>query len=610
MQCRLKRCLIILGISVFICGLVVNESGTAVLGEENAVVVEPGTTQALEIAIPSEFQNISLSIYLDPYVFPSNSKNITVIVINSTEYARLAGGVSFENLNPFMILNLQANDHNGSETHIDFPLSFQELFYLVAKNSNAFNITLDVVYSVVTPPYFVGIGIAAFGAFCILATLVWDAVGRKRYFILGIGVNLIPFFTRWAYLVISSFPMYTLDGFFSPELYNDYQGWYTWWAAAFRGDPYILGGYQYTPLFICTLAPFWYLPLPLWRVAIPIFAFNMGTGYYVFRVAEKLTHNERRATWAMLLYFLNPFTLIYGSFMWLNPSAFVFFVVLAYDLALSGKMNKAMCALGIGVMFKQFAVVFFPLLALAAVKACTMESKRAIFKELMKFTGVFATPILLISVPFLIIDPSRYVGNMFINVGWSLDYLTHFSVSVNAPVRFTTLFIWVGVPPSVTTAIAFLLQYYVFFSACAIPIYWAMWRYNPEKGISPEGSATPAPIFNKSLILALILSICLDVFYPRGAYKYYLILLVPFISIYYDPNHLALTGTMNLADNLFRKGYLIPILLSWVIFWINRLLYFPILLAWAAYYVLKTRQMTCFPQVKVPFSCDLPESMC
>src|SRR5271157_2527545 len=290
-------------------------------------------TQAIEVAIPSEFQDIPITVYLDTYVYPSNSTNITLVLVNSTEYARLANGVSYENINPFMALILQANDHNGSETQVSFSLLHKASIYVVAKNANEINITLSIVHSAVSPLYIIGIGIAAAGMFCIIATLACYAEGWKRYLIVGIGVNFIPFFARWACLVFSSFPITFLNSIFSPELYNDYQGWYTMWLGGFGGDPYILVGYQYTPLFIYTLAPFWFLPLPLWRAAIPIFAFNMGTGYYVYRVMEKLTHNERRASWAMLLYFLNPFTLIYGSFMWFNPSAFVFFVVLAYDYA-------------------------------------------------------------------------------------------------------------------------------------------------------------------------------------------------------------------------------------------------------------------------------------
>ncbi|HMF32281.1 MAG TPA: hypothetical protein VKK79_12745, partial [Candidatus Lokiarchaeia archaeon] len=369
---------------------------------------------------------------------------------------------------------------------------------------------------------------------------------------------------------------------------------YAHWVDSFVSGvwPYspALAGYPYPPLFIVTLAGFDLLPGPQWKMAIPLFACTIATGYLLFKIAYKLTGNERRATTIMLLYYINPFTLLYGSFGWLNPSLFVFFVVLAFYLALLRKDGWAIVSLGIATMYKQLAVVFLPLLVLAFLKDLPSPSLGNRFKNLLKSTGIYILSILAISAPFLAVKGSVYLQQAFLGqIGYSIELLTS-PTQITWPVTFNTFFVWVGAPAVVTIGIAYCLQYYILLGGCAIVIF-----FNFSRLRAPEMTSVPKSrnsfLVTELLFAALVLVFCLQLFFPHGSYKYYLMLLTPFISLFYDFDNLSLTPLAESPkDALFRWQSLAPVLLSWIIFLFDRNIYFLILLAWLLVYLQKKRK--------------------
>ncbi len=590
-----KRTLVFLGLGLVIIGLGLHTEGALLLWKNYYYQIAPGENYAEALPILPKFgeDSINLCIFASSQ---SSLEKFTAVFVNVSEYGRFEDGAALTELVCLASIDMKSTmeGYNITEvmTSVHFPQS--GLVYLIIKNNDSANRTVSFWISAISPLYYVGLVVAICGTFCILATLAWFSSGWKRYLVIGVGVNFIAFFTRIAMFTTYLFPDSLYSGMLSPEMYDDFLGWYNYFVVNF---PWTLtytpgSGYIYPPLFVTTLATFWFLPLPLWRLAIPLFATNIITGYLIYKITFKLRGNERGATWAMMLFYINPFTLLYGSFMWLNPSLFVCFVMLAFYLTLSQKHGQAMVVLGIGTMFKQFAVVFFPFLLLIALKVNPAGTRRGTLKEILKLGAKYLAPLVLVSLPSLIYNAPNYLQSvLFWNFGDHIDYLTTYPVPDNWPITFISFFSWIGTPSPVTTALVYLLQYFVLLGGCAIAIYGSFWAYSMPKGDSTNDSGKITHVVNQGLILAMLLVICLDIFYPRGSYKFYLMLLTPFVSIFYDTDDFTLTISPSASQSRFRTRFLIPTLLSWIIFWCNRYLYFPILVAWLLYFVVKQHQL-------------------
>ena len=180
--------------------------------------------------------------------------------------------------------------------------------------------------------------------------------------------------------------------------------------------------YVYPPLFIYNIAIFG--SNPAWLSGIVLFSFNMATGYLVYLLSWQLTGNEKRSTVAMLFYLLNPITLVYGSFLWLNPATHVFLMTLAFYFALTKQRILSVIVLALATLYKQFTIVFFPLLIIALLKGEHLSTHKKLLKDLTKYTLVFCAVILCVSLPFLVIDPGSYIQRVLLSGGQrSIEYL-------------------------------------------------------------------------------------------------------------------------------------------------------------------------------------------
>ncbi|HMF32983.1 MAG TPA: hypothetical protein VKK79_16285, partial [Candidatus Lokiarchaeia archaeon] len=271
---------------------------------------------------------------------------------------------------------------------------------------------------------------------------------------------------------------------------------------------------------------------------------------------------------------------------WLNPTPFVFFAVLAFYFACSKNYAATMVSLGISTMFKQYAAIFFPLLVILAARSTSTENARNLLKRLFKYAIIFALPIILISLPFLIIEAPQYLQGAFLShLGYSLDSLTTFNPSPASPITFTSYFLWIGMPQAVILPLAYLLQLYILLGGCVILICIRLLRYPTISHQEYTKNSQVNPLFPEILFWSFILVICFQVFSPHGSYKYYLLLLVPFASILFDYNDFNLITQTEAPSLAFQKRYLVPTLLCWFIFVIDRDLYFLFLLIWMFLYI-------------------------
>ena len=525
--------------------------------------------------------------------------------LNSSEYARYNANISLTDLIPIKVFD-KTNDTTNDTIFADIlSLVANQSYYLLVSCTNATtSLFVDYFVSIIASNYYLGIQFLGYGWYLIIAVLLYYAEGWKRYLYWGVGINAGAFLIGMA-LFPSNYSLMTIFGsFFQPEMYGDYNYLYMSWVRALwsGNSPYsaAMPNYIYTPLFVLLMGLFNVLPFPAWKCALPLFFFNMLTGYLVFRIVRDVTKNEKYASLAMLFYYLNPFVLIYGSMMWFNPPVFVFFTLLAFYYAYQRKYGTALFVLGIATMFKQFAALFFPLLILFLLKDLPNEKWGVKIKTALKACCMYLIPVVLISLPFLILDASTYLERtVSSHVFYDLTYFTTFQSALNMPVQFNSFLFGLAMPSSIILIFGYFLTDNLLLIGWLILILaWFFFDRSYFQTISSQPlashqiSASDLDLHHKQLFIevmfwAMLIVFGFQLFYNRGTYKYYLILLAPFVGLLF-----LLTKPQLSADHPhdfktlrpYPSSFTAVMVLSWVIFFFNRFLYFGFLIIWVGYY--------------------------
>ncbi|MFX1500248.1 MAG: hypothetical protein ACFFDH_04700 [Promethearchaeota archaeon] len=537
----------------------------------------------LEPEIKGGVYQFRIDLLISGYSNNSWNSNFTVLILDLIEYEKLENGTEIVDLMPLKIIEKTNEPYMGQPTHwksiiFDHP---RKIYVVVINNDNIpLNIYIGYYYSVVHPVYYIGIIIALTGTMLAFSVVIISFTGWLRYFFLGTSINVFTFFIRIATLPV--FFGHPFMYYLTVEMYSDYQTWYMGWSVLFKDGAWLYSeemiGYIYGPLYVLTIGPFSYLP-HAWGMGIPLFIFGIGTGLLVYKIMYRLTENEKQATIALLIYFLNPFTLLYSSFTWLNPSIYTFFVVLSFYLLLNNRNNYSLLSLGIATMYKQFTVIFFPLVLTYLLRKNNQGKFVNKFKNAIKFTFLYCSSILLISLPFLIYDYQLYLNRVFFNnIIFSPEQLNWVVYHLGAGVKLMDPFLLLGGANNFTLVINYLIAYYIPLGVSFGLIYVSFLLFKRNE----NNKKSPNELFIRLLYLSIFLIISVQIFYPRGSYKFYLILLAPFISIFFDYKNLSLRNDEN--DNL-KQRFMIPLIITWGIFFCFRYAYFLILILWMVFFI-------------------------
>ncbi len=548
----------------------------------------------LEPKIKGNNNQFRLDIWASGFHDGSKNSEFIVLILNMDEYNDFENGEDPSDLKSIKTIKNE-HDLSGCQSyhHASIVLDSSEKIYILIINES--NESLDVgvsyYYSVIPPTYYLGLLIAAIGISFTLILGIFYYSNWKRFFFIGTLINTLAFILRIATLsTFFDIPITPITSVLTVEMYSDYQAWYMGWSNYFKYGtwlyPYNMNGYVYGPLFTLTIGPFSFLP-NAWGMGIPLFAFGIATGYLVFKIIYKLTENEKRASIGMLIYFLNPFTLCYSSFLWLNPSFFTFFVTLSFYLLFKNRKKGSLISLGIATMYKQFAAIFFPLIIIYIIK----DSGNLKFFKKVKISVRYAIPyaltILLISLPFLVINYQNYIYRViFVNSFFNPENLNYVIYCLNYPIRFMDLIILIGGPNNITLVMSYLIAFYILLGLCFSWIYIHFLRLKTRL----KDSNYSHQLLIHALFSSIFLILSVQLFYPRGTYKFYLILLAPFISIFYDNHDLSFKQVNCLKEEKFKPRYLIPLVFSWGIFFCYRYVYFLIIIFWMVFLIYMYRR--------------------
>jgi hypothetical protein len=617
-----KNILISVGFILIIIGMGLNVGYPTII-QGHDFTVDSGQTHAETIFMNSTEFPTTYTLQFQFTAINDTTNGFTMEIVNDSEYIKYIQGTPVTDLN--LIPGITKTFDNSSNATL-FSGKVQILpnstYYLLITNWNSSSNEIIYFYSSISQNYYYGLEILGYGSYLIIAVLIYSSTGWKRYFLWGFGINLGAFLLKIA-LLTSDFSMVSaLNDTLHLEMYSDYVYYTMNWATQLWQGINLYATmpiYLYTPLFMLTTALFNILPFPAWKFAIPIFFCNIATGYLIFKIVFQITKNEYHGTIAMLFYFLNPFILIYGSVMWLNPPLFVFFILLAFYLILQKKSTAAMIVLGIAVMYKQFAIFFFPILLIILLKNAKNKSYIDRIKLIVTNCFWFFLPIFLISLPFLIWNSQTYLSRVLISdMQFSLSYFTTFDSSLNSTVRFTSIFFMLNVPSEIIEVIGYLLALNILLLGWLIFVYGVFFLKGSKILVVKNDSSSNSTSNNLSKALfeyqnfidgffwAMILVFGLQLFYSRGSYKYYLILLMPFLAMFIIMDWKTLKPNTSEKFNKITPypiGYTIALILTWTIFFINRFTYFAILIVWVIYFLYKKYQMY---KVKHPFLEVLP----
>jgi hypothetical protein len=575
----IQRGIIVLGIVIAVVGFALHFSVPGTTRSGFNIIVE-GSSSAID-HISMELGDADYEFGIE--VLPPEqylAENTTGYLLTETEYERYLSGTPIQDVD--VLLQFGSGERTSYETSLTTELDL----YIVFFNGGSDLVSWTYYYVILPSGFYPTFTLGFSGLFISLAGLGWISTGWKRYFVIGVSINLVLFFLRTFTLASYSLGLPEIfEELIHVELYNDYQFFYLSWVPSLREGAWAyssyLAIYLYPPLWIYTVSALG--SVPSWLPGVSLFALNVGTGYFIYMIAKSLTLDEKYPIYAMMLYLLNPFTLFYGSFMWLNPTPYVFFTMASFYLALSEREELSIAAIAVATLYKQLAVVFFPILSIVLLKKQLGAKRLDHVRGFIKHAAIYAGIIFLVSVPFLIVSPEQYLNQMlFWNTG-NYDTLRTFIPELWMTVHLNTFFLWLGAPSWFTDAIAFLLINYIFLIVCAFVVYgtFAIFRPQGTQGRTKE-------LVSQALLWGFVAVMCVQLFYPRGAYKFYLLALAPFVSILYDYRDLE----MKKEESGFKRHHIFPIALSWIVFVCYRFVYFWILGTWLIFYLWKSGSLS------------------
>ncbi len=578
-----KKGIILVGVLITLVGLTLHLSVPGTTRSGYPMNVPPMDVAVENLSIPNSI-GYGFGIELID-ITQIGSNESSAYLLTADQYNDYQSGIPLNETSALISLE------NGGRDSFETILTEDLNIYLVFTNEKNDTIFWQYYYYLLPASYYPTFTLAFSGSFITILGFAWYFSGWKRWFLVALGIQSILFLVRVFTLSTYSFNLPSVFwDLIHIELYNDYQFFYLSWiprlwegAWAYSSE---LAGYLYPPLWIYTVGLFG--STPSWLPGLVLFAFNAATGILVYKTVFRITNDEVRATFALMFYMLNPLTLFYGAFMWLNPTPYVFFTMLSFYLVLIEKEEFSIASLAIATLYKQLAVVFFPILVILLVKLKTNLSLKNKFVLFLKHTTVYSGIIGLVSLPFLIVSPEAYLNQMILSNTGSYWRLVTFTPAPSIPVHANSFFLWLNFPRWFTDIIAVLIINYVFLILCGILVYggYALYKSRYENIVEKEKIAD---LFMKAIFWSFIVVISVQMFYPRGSYKFYLLALTPFAALLFDYKNLDLSMK---TEFQFSKHHIFLLLMTWAVFLCYRFVYFWLLGLWVVFYLVLTGELS------------------
>ena len=380
----------------------------------------------------------------------------------------------------------------------------------------------------------------------ILGAIVWMIVFNAAAINFLAGSRTQPHRAVWTGII--QFDLLGSPIKFQMEGYIDYDYYYMSWGEQFLSghipytadfDSFILDGTTYNtpfflpPLYVLLCALGRLLPIQPFGIGALISIFGYMTAFPIYGIGKYLSHNPRIGEAAALTYLLNPLVLYHTVYVWLNPAPFVFFTMLSFYLLMKNRPYAGVASIVIAFMFKQTALFLgLPVVAYVLKKRPSFapddesdaeDADKFDFKGFTKVSIVAILVFLIISLPYLY-DPLNYLEHLFVRPGVvSLDDFQN-PPKIGTPIVMAVLFIVSNTSPELSSFINYIQYTSVGLLIGILPILGLML-------IEKKDDKNLQYYWRRIFYLSLLLVLWLHLWSPRGIYKYYLVLLIPFLTI-------------------------------------------------------------------------------
>jgi hypothetical protein len=295
-----------------------------------------------------------------------------------------------------------------------------------------------------------------------------------------------------------------------------------------------------------------------WGIGFLIAAFGYLTALPIYGVASELASNKRVGEVAALTYLLNPLMLYHTDFLWFNPSPFVFFFFSGFYMLIKNKRHTGTLLIVCAALFKQTAwFLGIPLVVYLLVRPrepkteeekqqseesqdVADEKETGAFKRLMKalqpFTDYFDFRKFIISVtvvlifvgavmlPYLIAQP--HFWNYWRLALGSYSFEGNFvdPPPYNMPMRIQVLLIIAQMPGAAELLDTILLS--------GGPLGFGVILCAGIMVLKDKWIGEETLYLRRILFMTLIMMLIVTLLGPRGVFKYYFVMLMPFFSIF------------------------------------------------------------------------------
>ncbi|MFW9833615.1 MAG: hypothetical protein ACFFEK_06445 [Candidatus Thorarchaeota archaeon] len=291
-----------------------------------------------------------------------------------------------------------------------------------------------------------------------------------------------------------------------------------------------------------------------WGIGLLIVAFGYLTALPIYGITSELSSNKRVGEVAALTYLLNPLMLYHTDFLWFNPAPFVFFFFTGFYMLIRGKRHTGTLLIVCAALFKQTAwFLGVPLVVYLLVRPRERNEgnqpdspeeidkpEKSLYDRLISFfkpvadyfdlrNFMISVLVVLIFVgavmlPYLIAQPH------FLNY-WSLA-LGSFSFEgnfvnpppYNQPMRIQVLPIVAGMPVVAETLDTLILS--------GGPLAFAVILCAGVMILKDKYIGEEKLYFRRILYITLLMMLLVTLLGPRGVFKYYFVMLMPFFSIF------------------------------------------------------------------------------
>lgn len=381
-----------------------------------------------------------------------------------------------------------------------------------------------------------------------LAFVVWSLIFHIAA--TGFLMGTRPFRASWTGVGQFNLFGYTIDYYF--EGWADHDFYYVTWGQQFLQGyvPYTSGfdhsvtngteyytPYFFPPLFVYLCAVGQLLP-PV-GIGMLITLFGFLTAFPIYGITSKLSSRRDIGAISAASYLFNPLVLYHTVFQWLNPAPFVFFVFLSFYLVFRGNRLSGTIAMVTAALFKQTAFFLaFPLIAiLIKVKPIQREIESSLPEEneerlpsdrtdlggFARLSVAAVIYVLAISIPYLT-NLREYLFAVFARVGVvDIQDFTN-TPPIYSPITFAVPFITLGFPEWITRTLNFLSVTSIGMIA-GILLFFMLMLFEVKDDRNING------YWRRILFLTLLMMLWFHLWSPRGIYKYYCVLLIPFFSI-------------------------------------------------------------------------------